>query len=114
MALIKEIELDSGVVTRYHRIVSINKITNNCNIVEVASYTNESKRKEEIEKISKGEEMNIFIQTNYINKEYNEDETIKECYEYLKTTDMFKGATDNDEVNTLSIQTIIDEKNTEE
>ena len=50
MALIKEIELDNGVVVRYHRIVSINKITNNCNLIEVASYTTEDKRKEEIEK----------------------------------------------------------------
>ena len=27
MALIKEIELDNGVIVNYHRIVSLNKIT---------------------------------------------------------------------------------------
>lgn len=113
MALIKEIELDNGVVVRYHRIVSINKITNNCNLIEVASYTTEDKRKEEIEKLSNGEEMNIFINTNYINVPYNEEQTIKQYYDYLKTTDMFKDATDNNEVNTLSINKI-SEKSTEE
>lgn len=103
MALIKEIELDNGVVVRYHRIVSINKITNNCNLIEVASYTTEDKRKEEIEKIDNGEAMNIFINTNYINAPYNEDQTIKQCYNYLKTTDMFKGAINNNNINTQLI-----------
>ena len=103
MALIKEIELDNGVVVRYHRIVSINKITNNCNLIEVASYTTEDKRKEEIEKIDNGEEMDIFINTNYITVPYNEDQTIKQCYDYLKTTDMFKGAINNNNINTQLI-----------
>ena len=39
MALKKEIELENGIIVNYHRIVSINKITNDCNIIEVASYT---------------------------------------------------------------------------
>ena len=103
MALIKEIELNNGVVVKYHRIVSINKITNNCNVIEVASYISEAKRQEEIEKLSKGEEMNIFIETNYINKPYNEEETIKECYEYLKITDMFNGAINDNNINTQMI-----------
>ena len=39
--------------------------------------------------------MNIFIDTTYINKEYSEKETIKDLYEYLKTTEKFKDAEDN-------------------
>lgn len=92
MGLKKQIELENGVIVNYHRIVSINKITNNSIIVEVASYTSEEKRQEEIEK--EGQEMNIFIETTYLNKEYNETDTIQDLYDYLKTTEKFKDAED--------------------
>lgn len=94
MAIQKEIELESGVIVRYHRIVSLNKITNNCNLVEVASYTSKEKREEEKIAIETGTEMNVFIDTTYINKEYNETETIEDTYEYLKSTEKFKDAKD--------------------
>ena len=38
--------------------------------------------------------MNVFINTEYIDKEYIENFTIKEAYEYLKTLDKFKDAID--------------------
>ncbi len=97
MALKKEITLDNGIIVNYHRIVSLNKITNQKNIIEVASYTSEEKREEEkayYEDESNDKKMNVFINTIYQNKEYSEDETIKEAYEYLKTTEMFQGAED--------------------
>lgn len=94
MALYKEIELDNGIVVKYHRIVSVNKITNNQNIIEVASYISEAKRQEEKDAIQNSTSMNVFIKTLYMNKEYDEKETIKELYEYLKTTDRFKDAED--------------------
>lgn len=97
MALKKEIILDNGIIVNYHRIVSINKITNNSNIIEVASYISKEKRQEEIDYYNSTEEdkiMNVFISTNYINKEYNETDTIKDLYEYLKTLDIFKDAED--------------------
>jgi hypothetical protein len=92
MAIKKEIELENGIVVNYHRIVSINKITNKSLIIEVASYISEKKRQEEIEK--EGQEMNIFIETTYLSKEYNETDTIQDLYDYLKTTEMFKDAKD--------------------
>lgn len=112
MALKKEIELDNGVIVNYHRIVSLNKITNVGNIIEMASYVSKKKRDEEAlyqevqkknrskkelteterEVLNKG--INVLIETKYINKEYNEKETIKDAYEYLKTTDKFKDAED--------------------
>lgn len=94
MALKKSIELDNGVTTNYHRIVSINKITNVANIIEVASYTNEQKREEEKEAIENGTEMNVFINTQYINAEYDETSTIENTYEYLKTLEQFEDAED--------------------
>ena len=94
MALVKSVELDNGVVVTYHRIVSINKVTNKSIIIEVASYINESKRQEEIEKQESGEPMSIYIDTTYLNKDYDETETIEDLYDYLKTTDKFKNAQD--------------------
>ena len=100
MALEKKIELENGVEVNYHRIVSINKITNLQTIVEVASYISEEKRNEEIELLEQSKlngeaiPMNVFIDTNYIEKEYNEDDTIEDCYDYLKTLDKFKNAKD--------------------
>lgn len=97
MALQKEITLDNGITLKYHRIVSINKITNNTTIIEVASYINKSERQKEIDYYNSTEEeksMNVFIEAHYINKEYNETDTIEDLYLYLKTTEMFKNAED--------------------
>ena len=97
MALQKEITLDNGITLKYHRIVSINKITNNTTIIEVASYINKSERQKEIDYYNSTEEeksMNVFIETDYIEKKYNEIDTIEELYNYLKTLEMFKDAID--------------------
>ena len=92
MALSKAIELENGIVTNYHRIVSLNKITNVSNIIEIASYTDKEKRIEEIN--DKTHTINIYINTDYINKDYNELETISDCYNFLKTTEKFKDSID--------------------
>ena len=98
MALSKEIENDNGVVTSYHRIVSINSIVNQQTTIEVASYINASKREDESNalKVARetGEypETNVFINTEYITKDYDENDNIENCYDYLKTLDKFKNA----------------------
>lgn len=100
MALQKEIELENGIIVNYHRIVSITKITNQLNGIEVASYTTAEKREEEQQALETGIEngeaieTNIFIDTTYINKDYDELETIEDAYDYLKTLDKFKKAKD--------------------
>ena len=97
MALKKRIELENGIVVNYHRIVSLNKVTNNCNIIEVASYTSQEKRQEEIDYYNSEEidkSMNVFIHTEYMSKEYEAEESIVDAYEYLKTTEKFKDAED--------------------
>lgn len=101
MALSKKIELDNGVTTNYHRIVSINQIVNDQTLIEVASYTSEEKREEEQQALEYAKnneqypETNVFIDTEYIAKEYNEkDGDIEDMYKYLKTLDKFKGAKD--------------------
>ena len=94
MALLKEIELSNGIIVNYHRITNINKITNHGIVIEISSYTSQKKREEEIEKTAAHEEMNIFIETDFIDIEYDEDKTIKDYYEYLKTTGKYSGAKD--------------------
>lgn len=95
MALSKRIELENGVIVNYHRIVSINKITNNASIIEIASYSSREKREEEISKLQNNEEMNIYINTIYIEVEYDESKKISDYYQYLKTTELFKNAKDD-------------------
>ena len=112
MALMKEIELDNGVVLKYHRISSINKITNRFNIIEVNSYINNKQREIEInynnlgKKIFSGESytademiqynkgIDVVIETDLIQLPYNADVKIEEAYSYLKTIDKYKDATD--------------------
>lgn len=94
MGLKKEITLSNGVRVNYHRIVSLNNITNVSTIIEVASYTSKDKREEEKKAIENAEPMNIYIDTDYINKEYEEDFKIEQAYDYLKTLDKFKDSED--------------------
>lgn len=100
MALAKDVELENGIVTKYHRIVSLDFITNEQTIIEVGSYINESKREEEMTALEQARttgkypQTNIFIDTTYINKAYDENDNIKTCYDYLKTLDEFKNAKD--------------------
>lgn len=97
MALQKEIILNNGIILQYHRIVSINKITNNTTIIEIGSYINKEQREKELEYYNSkdmNKTMNVYIFTNYIEKEYNEKDTIDEIYKYLKTTETFKNSVD--------------------
>jgi hypothetical protein len=97
MAIKKLITLDNGIPVNYHRVVSINKITNNSNVIEIASYVSEEKRQEELDYYNSNDEnklMNVYINTEYISKDYNETETIEDVYNYLKTTEKFKDAKD--------------------
>ena len=46
MALNKSITLENGVTVNYHRVVSVNSITNKASIIEIASYISKEKREE--------------------------------------------------------------------
>ena len=94
MALLKEIELDSGIVLNYHRIVSINKITNHAVILEIAGYTSKVKREQELEQLANNEEITAYVHTSWVSIDYDEISTIKDWYAYLKTTDKYSGAED--------------------
>ena len=98
MALLKTIELDSGIILNYHRIVTITKVTNHATIIEIAGYTNKDKRELEIQQLASGEEVTAYIDTTFVSVDYDESTTIKDWYAYLKTTEKYKNAEDDEVV----------------
>ena len=95
MAIINNIELENGVTVSYHRVVSVNNVTNVSSIIEVGSYTNKAKRKEEKQAIENAQPMNVFIHSEYISIPYNSQLNVDSAYDYLKTTDEYSGGTDD-------------------
>ena len=93
MALQKQIELKSGVVTNYHRVVSVNTITNLQNTIEIASYTSEAKREEELETMLAGGIIDVFVSTRYVCAPYDQAMTVEGAYEWVeKNLPEFAGA----------------------
>lgn len=95
MALIKQIVLDNGIPVTYHRVVSVNNITNHSSIIEIASYVNKAKREEEKEALKNNESMDVFINSDYQEIPYNQTLNVDTAYEYLKTLEMFEGSEDD-------------------
>lgn len=96
MALQKDKKLNNGVVVNYHRVVSVNNITNKKSIIEVASYINEEERNKEKEWYENNSQtnMNVFIYATYYSEEYDKELNVDSAYEYLKTLDEFAGSID--------------------
>lgn len=100
MALNKSIIQQDGVETTYHRIVKLNIMVNQLNIVEVASYLNYDGRIRQINfdvEQSEGNEPNYappYIATTFYQLPYNEAMTIPDAYAELKKLPVFEGATD--------------------
>ncbi|MDO4199744.1 MAG: hypothetical protein Q4D57_03210 [Clostridia bacterium] len=95
MAILKEITLPSGITVNYHRVVSVNNITNHASIIEIASYTSKSKRLEEKNALANEEEMNVFINTEYLSVPYNENLNVSAAYEYVKSTEKYAESEDD-------------------
>lgn len=88
MALKKEVRQDNGVVTNYHRILYVMSTINSHVSIAVLSYIDEPGRNME-----NGEIEPYKVAVTY-EKEYEENMTIKDAYEYLKTLPEFEGAED--------------------
>ena len=95
MALIKPITLENGITVNYHRIASVNNITNQASIIEIQSYTSEEKRQEEKTALENNEPMNVFISTEYLNKEYTQKLDVDAAYAYLKGLEKFENSEDD-------------------
>ena len=96
MALKKDKVLDNGITLTYHRVVSINSITNRQSMIEVGSYLNKEQREKEREWYESGgnEKLNVYISTKYYTKDYDKDLNVDSAYEYLKTLEDFADAED--------------------
>ena len=88
MALYKEIRQNDGVRTTYHRIMFLQQTVNRQNSIAVLSYTDEEARKFEQD----GEYRPYRHSVTY-EVDYNPNMTVMDAYEYLKTLDVFAGAT---------------------
>lgn len=95
MALIKPIMLDNGISVNYHRVVSVNNITNIASIIEIASYTSKEKRDEEKTAIKNKETMDIFTKSRYIPITYEKELNVDYAYEYLKSLPEFENSSDD-------------------
>ena len=112
MAILKEIEKENDIILNYHRITSLNKITNQNNTIEINSYINENQREKEMkyqnlqrksaneEELTQEEQtqlekgINVLVEAEYIQIPYDENMTIENAYEYLKTTNKYSQAKD--------------------
>jgi len=95
MALLKPIKQNNGIILTYHRIYNIENIVNDSIKITVYSYPDEEERNKEKEMIESGKILyKIYIQDSKETYPYETAPTIQEAYEYLKTTDKYKGATD--------------------
>lgn len=94
MALNKKIGLGNGVVINYHRVVSVNIITNVQNVVEVSGYTSRTKRSEERAAIEACALMDIYIDTRILSAPYDPAMTVDTAYAWLKMLPEYEGATD--------------------
>lgn len=90
MALNKPILQEDGVVTNYHRILSVKSTVNSHNSIAVISYINDTARNLE----SSGEVMSPYRQGYTFETDYNEYMTVEKAYDYLKTLPEFEGADD--------------------
>lgn len=102
MALSKRITLPNGVAVNYHRVVRVDIVTNQQNVVEVASYTSRAKRREEKDWYARdggqdgadGEGIDVYIETTLFDVPYDQDMTVESAYGWLKAQPMFEGAID--------------------
>lgn len=90
MALLKDITQDDGVITSYHRVQSVIINTNSHNsIIVVSCINNDIREKEKEGLILVPYQKAITYETSY-----DPDMSVEAAYDFLKTLDVFKDATD--------------------
>jgi hypothetical protein len=88
MALKKDITLENGVTTSYHRILFIQSVINSNTSIAVLSYVSQESREAE-----DSETPPYKVSATY-SSEYIENMTIEDAYNYLKNLPEFEGAED--------------------
>ena len=97
MAIRKAVSMKNGLVLNYHRIAMINIEPNQRITILVHSYLDEPARNYEKSYANgeiNGEPIFPYVDSEYIQIEYDEDMSIKKAYEVLKNMPKFKEAED--------------------
>lgn len=109
MALIKEIEEENGIKLSYHRVYSINNITNMNTIIEVKSYLSKEDRI-----LEKEQNKSKYTVIKSYTLDYDDDFKTEDAYEYLKTLDEYEGAIDDIEEYSIKEETVEESENSTE
>ena len=100
MGLKKHVTLPNGVQLNYHRVVSVLVITNQENVIEVASYTSQAKRREEQAALATAKETgeypltDVYIETQNVTCPYDQSMTVDSAYAWLKANAGYEDADD--------------------
>lgn len=96
MAIEKPIILDNGVTVTYFRVTSLTVVVNVQSIIELTGYISADKRAEEQESIidPDGSPANVFVDTRFINIDYDPFMSVAKAYDYVKSLPEFQGAED--------------------
>lgn len=94
MAIQVALLTEEGVTTTYHRIVSMNVVTNHEIIIEVRSYIDAEGRAKEQESYDIVDRIPHYSKTVFIPTEYDENMDIKGAYDFIKTLPDYEGAID--------------------
>jgi hypothetical protein len=73
-------------------------VTNHATIIEIAGYTSKEKRDLEIQQLADKSIVTAYIDTSFMSVNYDEETTIKDWYAYLKTTEKYNGAEDDENI----------------
>ena len=72
MALKKDIKMENGVTLGYHRVTSVDNVTNISSIIQVSSYIDSNERDKEIHYVevqNKNKELNLRRENNELIKD---------------------------------------------
>lgn len=89
MAIEKEVTRHNGLTFNYHRVVSVNGVSNRESIIEVASYLNKLERNKEAAAIQNGVPMDVIVSTQYVTAPYDPNMGITGAYQYIKGIEPF-------------------------
>jgi len=96
MGLSLQYTLPNGVVLNYHRIVSLITMVGVQTTIEVAGYTSQEKREEELAMLADPENnpCDVFIDTRFIAIDYDPDMSVNKAYAYIKALPEYSDAED--------------------
>lgn len=100
MGIKKSETLPNGVPLSYYRIARLTTVVNSETVIEIAGYVSEDMRKKEQDAYEQAQESggyanpDIYIDTRYIELDYDPEMSVTKAYEYLKSLPEWADAED--------------------